>query len=316
MTARRGVAAACSVITLGLAALAGGAAAAGKAPASLDGVWTNLTETPLERPAGFDGLTMSDASAAAFVAARRKEDEDLGDGVGKTEWLARSGQMTRIGGKARTSLITVPADGRLPMTDYGKALVQTAFKERLTRMDNPETRPAPERCMMAGWGANAVPMMPAGDNGGYRIVQTRDAIAIWTESGRDPRIIRLNVHEHLPDFIRPWMGDSIGHWEGRTLVVETTNFNPGEGFKSPRPLYISSAAKVTERFTRTSAGEIRYAFTVEDPKTYAQPWQGEEVWRILRAPLFEFACHEGNYAAPGILAGARYEERAAQAAAK
>jgi hypothetical protein len=291
-----------------------GAAAAQRPPrsAALDGVWSNLSETPLERPAEFDGLTTSDAHAAAYVAGVLKQDDDLGEGVGKSEWLAHGGGMTRIGGKARTSLIVAPADGRLPFSEAGKALVQDAMKNRLTRTEGPEVRPPPERCLKAGWGANAVPMLPAGDNGGYRIVQGGDTIAIWTASGREPRIIRIGRQVHLADFIRPWMGDSIGHWEGRTLVVETTNRNPGESFISPRPMYISSEAKVVERFTRLSAGEILYAFTVTDPTTYTRPWQGEEIWRALKAPLFEFACHEGNYAAANILAGARAEERAAK----
>jgi hypothetical protein len=148
----------------------------------------------------------------------------------------------------------------------------------------------------------------------YQFVQTRDAVAIHMESVHDVRIVRLDTAAHLPAAMRPWMGDSLGHWEGDTLVVETTNFNPGDAPKVPTPLYVSTDAKVTERFTRIAPTQMLYEFTVDDPKTYTQPWRAQMLFSASKGPIFEYACHEGNYSLPGILAGARREEAEAKAA--
>jgi len=147
-------------------------------------------------------------------------------------------------------------------------------------------------------------------NNTYQIQQDGDHVAILVEMDHDVRVIRLNAKEHLPASIRPWMGDSIGHWEGDTLVVETTNFNPGESLRPgiPTVVYLSPDAKVTERFTRISASQILYQFQVDDPAVYTRTWRGEMPFNISRGPLYEYACHEGNYALPGILAGARHAE--------
>src|SRR5688572_9498661 len=143
------------------------------------------------------------------------------------------------------------------------------------------------------------------------MVQTRDTVVILVEMNHDARIIRLNG-KHLPRQVRPWLGDSVGRWEGDTLVVETTNFNPGESLRLNynQSFYISTAGKVIERFKRVSSTEILYEFTVEDPDIYSQPWRAEMVMTASTGQLFEYACHEGNYALPGILAGARKEEEA------
>ena len=220
--------------------------------------------------------------------------------------------MIRVDGNIHTAMVVEPADGKLPYSVAGRALMEKKLRSRTTGFDNPEDRPSTERCLMGGSSSSSVPMMPHWDNSTYQIVQTPDYVAIRMESGRDPRIIRLNAAAHLPPAIRPWGGDSIGHWEGRSLVVETNNLNPGEAFKSPQPLYISKDAKVTERFTRISAGEIVYDFTVDDPATYSRPWRAQLVFHTAKGPLFEFACHEGNYSLPGILAGARHDEAVAK----
>jgi len=142
-------------------------------------------------------------------------------------------------------------------------------------------------------------------------VQTDDTVMILVEMNHDARMIRLNS-EHLPDTIRPWLGDSIGHWDGDTLVVETTNFNPGESLRLNynQSYYMSPDAKVTERLTRISDSQLFYEFAVEDPAIYEQTWRGEMVFNATDEPIYEYACHEGNYALPGILAGAREEEKA------
>jgi hypothetical protein len=297
------------------ALLAAGAALAAGRPVSADlnGLWTNVTVTQIERPAAFDGPTTTEARAKAYEAANPQAFEAADtDTIGgrQTEWWEYGGPMIRIGGQIHTAMVVEPADGKLPYTPTGRVLMETKLKSRTAGFDNPEDRTSTERCLMGGSSSSSVPMMPHWDNSLYQIVQTRDFVAIRMESGRDPRIIRLRTGGHLPAAIRPWAGDSIGHWEGRTLVVETTNLNPGEAFKSPQALYISKDAKVTERFTRVSAGEIVYDFTVEDPAIYSQTWRAQLVFRAAKGPLFEFACHEGNYALAGVLAGARHEEAA------
>ncbi|HLZ75065.1 hypothetical protein [Phenylobacterium sp.] len=313
-----------AVLLLAAATLVSGQALARDKPqpADLSGLWTNVTVTPIERPAAFDGPTTTEARAKAYEAANPQafNAADI-DTIGgrQTEWWEYGGPMIRIGGQIHTAMIVEPADGKLPYTPAGRALMEAKLKTRVSGFDNPEDRPSTERCLMGGSSSSSVPMMPHWDNSHYQIVQTRDFVAIRMESGRDPRIIRLGAAGHPPPVIRPWAGDSVGHWEGRTLVVETTNLNPGESFKTPQPLYISKDAKVTERFTRVSAGEIVYDFSVEDPAIYSRPWRAQLVFRADKGPLFEFACHEGNYALPGILAGARHDERIAaqtQAAGK
>jgi hypothetical protein len=147
-------------------------------------------------------------------------------------------------------------------------------------------------------------------NANYRIVQTARDIAILMEGNDSVRIIRLGA-QHGPAAIRVFGGDSVGHWEGETLVVETVGFHPAESLKPPAPLYISADAKVTERFTRLSAGEILYQFTVDDPAIFTRAWRGETLLTATKGPIYEYACHEGNYALPGILAGARHLEHEA-----
>jgi hypothetical protein len=155
------------------------------------------------------------------------------------------------------------------------------------------------------------PMLPLLYNNNYQIVQSKDTVSIVVEMVHDVRTIRLGG-KHNPASVRPWMGDSIGHWEGETLVVETTNFHPAQSFRGA-----SDNLKVTERFTRVAPDQILYKFTVEDPTVFSQPWSAELAMNASDKNIYEYACHEGNYALPGILAGAREAERvAAEAAAK
>jgi hypothetical protein len=158
-------------------------------------------------------------------------------------------------------------------------------------------------------------MLPVMYNSNYQIVQSANTVLIHVEMVHDARIVRLGG-KHPPDHVRKWMGDSIGRWEGDTLVVETTNFNPAQPIQigqgaSYRSIPVSPKLKVTERFTRTEAQTIHYEFTVEDPDTFSTPWRGEIPFHYTDQPIYEYACHEGNYALPGILAGAREEEKAA-----
>ena len=172
--------------------------------------------------------------------------------------------------------------------------------------DNPETRGLGERCIM-GFGRNAGPPMLANGfyNNNYQIVQARDHVAIVVEMVHDTRIVPLNA-KHRTDGVRPYMGDSIGWWDGDTLVVETTSFPPSMAYRGAW-----ENLKVTERFTRKGPDRLAYAFTVEDPDVWDTAWGGEYEFSPLDGRVMEYACHEGNYALEGILAGAREQERIA-----
>lgn len=302
-----------AVLAIGALLLAGAAAARPRPGApNLEGLWTNVSATPLERPASLPGPIATDDQAAAYLkryAADNAADDASGVGGGDSEWWERGTQMLRIDGRFRTAVIVNPTDGKLPWSKAGRAI---AVRIMTTNYDNPERRPPGEQCLMGGSGSASVPMLPHRSASTYMFVQTPDHLAIWMESGHDPRIIRLKGGPRLPANMHPWGGDSLGRWEGRTLVVETSNLNPAEGWKFPLDLYISPDAHVTERFTRLSKSEILYGFTVDDPAIYAQPWRGELILRAIKGPVFEYACHEGNYSLPGILAGARREEAAAK----
>jgi hypothetical protein len=175
-----------------------------------------------------------------------------------------------------------------------------------------------ERCIVGYGSTGGPPMLNVLYNNNYQIVQSPGYVVIVVEMNHDARIIRLGG-THPPANVRPWMGDSIGHWEGDTLVVETTNLNPGQAFTADirHRIYLAPESKVTERFTRVSDHDILYEFKVEEPHAYTQTWRGEIPMRATKGPMYEYACHEGNYALADILAGAREQEKtAALAAAK
>ncbi len=236
-------------------------------------------------------------------------------------WTDPGDLIMRVNGQPRTSLITFPANGQMPPRVSGPAAgagrggPRTQFIEssesgpanvRPGQNDNPEGRSLGERCMMS-FGISSGPVMtPQLYNNSYRFVQTKDSVAIWVEMVHDVRIVRLNS-KHRTDGVRTWMGDSIGWWDGDTLVVETVGFNPQQNLRGAGP-----NVKVTERFTRVAANRLHYAFRVEDPETWTAAWGGEYEFNSTPG-IYEYACHEGNYGLEGILNGARFEE--AQAAA-
>ena len=292
----------------------------------LQGVWTNASLTSLQRPAMFKSLTLTEAEAKALekrraeMRARADQPTDPNSGAPpagndpggyNASWTDPGVSLGRINGQVRTSWIVDPANGRLPYSEAGhKAYVDTLSKAR-NSWDGPDNRPLGERCVL-GFGSTAgPPMLNVLYNNNYQIVQSKDSVAILVEMNHDVRIVRLNTRQHLPNHMRPWMGDSVGWWEGDTLVVETTNFNPGESLRPyfDNSILLSSNAKVTERFTRVSPTEIVYRFQVEDPATYSQVWKAEMAMNATKGPIYEYACHEGNHALPGILAGARQTER-------
>ncbi len=286
----------------------------------LQGFWTNSTYVPLERPANVtkEFYTLEEALAVEKRAAEREAEQTEPGTVADVHYdfsqfgLDRS--QSTFARSLRTSLIVDPPDGKIPaLTAEGqkRAAERAAARKAMGgQYDAVENMPIGSRCIvMAGAGP---PMMNAGYNANYQIVQGPGVVMILTEMIHDVRIIPLDGRPAPPQGVRQWTGVSRGRWEGTTLVVETTNFNGKNPFRGA-----SEGMKVTERFTRVAADQILYKFTVEDSATWARPWTAEMPMAKTDGPIFEFACHESNYGIANILAGARADEkRAAEAAAK
>jgi hypothetical protein len=244
--------------------------------------------------------------------------EAAGGGVGGYNgfWLDPGLNVIRIDGVARSSIIIDPPNGRIPaLTDAGKKRLaaMNASRPKFGEFDHPEMRPLADRCILS-FGSNAgPPMLPNYFyNNNYTIVQSKDTVVILTEMNHDARIIRMGAKQHLPRHVQPYFGDSIGWWEGDTLVVETTNIHPTQ-LNQPSILWAYRGAsenlKVTERFTRTGPDTILYRFTMSDPDTFTAPFTGELPFTRLDEMIYEYACHEGNYAMTNILQGERAKER-------
>ncbi len=293
----------------------------------LQGVWDKRSMTRLQRPKEFKALVATPEEAAAFeakgygryakVLAPVSPDTPAppDDKVTDDADLERPRGLDRIRGEIRSSQIVDPADGRLPYTEAARAEAEKALKDE-DIFNDPEARPFDERCLLGGGGGVAPPIM---SNDHYQIIQTRDHVVLVSEMNHEARIVRLGSRQHLHPAIRPWMGDPVGWWEGDVLVVETTNLNPTDAWRwnSGDWVRLTAAAKITERFQRLSRDEILYSYVVDDPGPYTQAWRGELLFHATQARIYEFACHEGNYALTGILAGGRQKDReAAQATAK
>ena len=296
----------------------------------LAGVWRNATITRLERdPKYGERLILTPAEAKAIEGASDqrnarlrantdtsiKKVDDLpecqsgaqGAACGYNAfWTDPGTRLVRIGGEARTSILTAPATGRLPgrpTSSNGAAATGRARGQLGGNFDNPENRALGERCIVGFGGTSGPPMLPVLYNNHYQIQQTGDSVVILVEMVHDARIVRLGG-AHPPASVRTWMGDSVGRWEGDTLVVETTNLRREEGLRGPE-----DNMQVIERFTRVSPQQILYQFEVVDPAAFASPVKGEEVLNFTKDKIYEYACHEGNYAMTGILAGARQAEK-------
>jgi len=233
-------------------------------------------------------------------------------------WLNQGSVYTEIGGQIRTSIVVDPPDGQLPpYTEAARKRIAAARAAPTSTAherqdgtaqppgahDNVEQRPLSERCLLGFGSTSGPPALPDYFyNDLHQIVQTPDAILILTEMIHDARIVRMNAL-HLPKTIHRWMGDSVGHWEGDTLVVDTTNFNDKTRFRGSM-----ENLHVVERFTRVDANTLLYRFTIEDPDTWDRPWSGEYTWPATDKPIYEYACHEGNYALASVLRGARRQE--------
>lgn len=299
---------------------------------SLQGIWTNASLTVLERDDQFKDLIIpaqvADAVASGAMAMKNADNAPVdpdapapeagGGGVGgyNTFWMDYGSSVARINGEARSSWLVEPADGKLPWSEEGKAAV-AAFYALGARMDNPETRPSGERCTVGFGSTGGPPMLNVLYNNHYQFVQSPETVAIRVEMNHNTRLIRMN-DEHRPANMLGWLGDSVGQWEGDTLVVHSTNFHQGNAVRGAirHRIYLTEDAEVTERFTRVADDAIFYEFEVTDPDVYTQPWKGEMVLMEAEGPIYEYACHEANYSLPGILGGKRKEEAdAAKAAA-
>jgi hypothetical protein len=298
----------------------------------LQGFWTNSTYTSLERPKNVtkEFYTLEEAAQAEKEAAARESEQTVPGTVADVHYdltqfgLDRS-QSTHAR-NLRTSLIVDPPDGRLPAVtaeaQKRAAEVAAARKRMGGPLDAAENLNLGERCVMM---ANVSPMLPMGYMSGYQIVQSPGYVMILSERMHDFRVIPLDGRPHPPSNVRQWKGDSRGRWEANTLVVETTNFNSkrpgvGDNFAAGQAFRgASEDMRLTEWFTRVDADTIQYRFTIDDPRTWVKPWTAEVpiMKDEIQGPLFEHACHEGNYSVANMLKGAREaEKKAAEAAAK
>jgi len=281
----------------------------------LQGVWTNATLTPMERPAKYASKpTLTDAEAKEFEKNAATELASV-DGKSESPILAQFGsngtggynvlfvdrgsELARVDGVKRTSLIIDPPDGKLPPKTKESQKRMASIIRSFMVYDSVKDRAPSERCLIGFGSTSGPPMMPVLYNNNYQIVQTKDAVMILVEMVHDVRVIRMNG-THAPSNVRQWLGDSIGHWEGDTLVVDTTNFNDQTLFEGASP-----DLHVIERFQRIDAGTILYKVTIDDPATFTKQWTMEYPFVAARGPVYEYACHEGNYAMTDILGGAR-----------
>lgn len=289
----------------------------------LEGFWTNVSVTSLQRPATIPKLVLTPEEALAFEqgstwnvneASQRGVVDvkalppagaaaDFGTKGYNAFWLDPGRHFAQVKGEIRSSWLVEPADGRLPAKPEAQ---RAATAGGYGTFDGPETRPLAERCLVS-FSRSAGPVMQNSlYNNNYQIVQTPGHVMINVEMNHDARVIPIFADKasakHRPDAIQPWFGDSVGWYEGATLVVETINVYPGQRAQ------VSPTGKVTERFTRWNEDQILYEFTVDDPAYYSTTWRGEMSLNRSKEPLYEYACHEGNYALTGILAGARVQE--------
>ncbi len=301
----------------------------------LQGNWTNATLTPFAREEGRGPVYTADEVAqlervddecppnpGTVVCGRRQsgaatdEARLSGNEYNEVYW-DRGSRVAVVNGEPRTSLVTRPANGRIPaLTVSGQARVREAQqqRERFAQYDHPELRPLAERCFVFGRGV-APPMSPNGAyNNNYTIVQTSDHVVIMSEMVHDVRVIPIGERDPMPAHMSQWFGASWGRWDGDVLVVETTNLNPMHALQGGA--IPSAHTKVTERFRRADEDTIIYEFTVEDPTLYSEAWGGEIPFEKFDQLLYEYACHEGNYSLAAVLSGARFEERNQPAAAR
>ena len=270
----------------------------------LQGVWTNATNIPMERPKELGAREFyAEEEMASFADKGFRGDRNpLPEAHYDMSQFGIDPTQARFAPNRRTSLIIGP-EGRIPpLTPAGqKRNAELAAKSKGHEFDGPENRPLAERCIM--WAQEGPPMLAATYNNNLEIVQSPGVVAIFTELIHDTRLILIDRRPHIASGIQQWRGDSRGHWEGETLVVDTTNFTSKTAFRGA-----SENLHLVERLTRTSAETIVYEFTVDDPSTWTKPWTAQLIMGPAQGQIYEYACHEGNYGLANSLSGARAEE--------
>jgi hypothetical protein len=287
----------------------------------LQGYWTNDSYTPVERPPELgEKEFFTEAEAAAYMKKRTDQlHAQPKDAIHYDDAIWQGENYSKHANR-RTSLINDPRDGRLPPLTAAaerRAAARVEARRSSGPSDSAQSRSLAERCI--SWGNVGPPMVPPTYNANLQILQTREYVVMRHEMMHDVRIIYLDGRAHVGPNVRQLAGDSRGHWEGHTLVVDTTNFTEHTNFRgSPQTtrqdIFASDALHVVERFTLVDPDTIRYQFTVQDPTTWTRPWSGEATIRRFEGPVFEYACHEGNYGLPNILRAARVQEQQETAA--
>ena len=287
----------------------------------LQGIWDFRTITPLERPDDLADKAVLTAEEAAEYETRSLEaqNKDLraSDGISAERDVANAYNQfwwdygDKLTEDRRTSLVVDPPDGKIPRSQAARdrfaAALAGAFGNAIPA--GPEDRPIWERCIL-GFNSGP-PMLPSAYNNNVQILQTPDTVVILNEMVHNARIVPLDGRPHVADDVRLWTGDARGHWDGETLVVETTNFLRETGFTGA-----GAGLRLVERFARVDDDTLRYEFTVHDPENFERPWTAAIPMTKTSSPMFEYACHEGNYGMTNLLAGARVEEKAADSATK
>lgn len=301
-----------SILLLSLIPLA---AAQTAAHPDFGGIWNSATATPLERPAKLkDKEFFTPLEAAEWQRALASQAGEPPEPAGKTVGTYNK-EFFEVGAHVvktlRTSIITEPADGRIPALNPAAAAAKASRQQLLKNPGRAQDLGLQDQCLV--FPTAVAPMLPYRYNSNYQFVQTQHELVIHAEMIHDTRIVPLDGRPHLPPDVRLWLGDSVGHWEGGTLVVDTTNFNEGGGFYGDAGGMFGwdRNLHVVERLSFLDADTILYRFEVDDPSAFTRPWKGELTMSRASGPLYEYACHEGNYALPDILRGARAHESSA-----
>jgi hypothetical protein len=283
---------------------------------AFEGIWNSATVTPLERPAQLkDKAFFTSAEAAEWerqVASRNEEPPPQAatarTGTGTYNTFYRE-FGTRTVKTLRTSIVTDPPDGRIPPLTPAAAEFRRRRLERLKLAENPEDLGLQDQCL--AFSTAGPPLLAYSYNSNYQIVVTKDAVVVHAEMIHDARVIHLDGRPHLPPGVQQWMGDSIGRWEGNTLVVDTTNVRAGSGYYGDAGGNFGwdEQLHMVERFSLFDADTLLYQFEIDNPTAYTRPWKGELTMTRSTGQIYEFACHEGNYSLENMLRGYRAAER-------
>jgi hypothetical protein len=270
---------------------------------NLEGIWNSATATPLERPVRLkDKPFFTPAEAAAWEREVSIQNEDISPGasVGTYNTAFRE-YGAHVVKTLRTSIITDPPDGRLPALTPESTAAKRQRIQRLRKPEGAEDFGLQDQCII--FPTAVPPMIPYSYNTNYQIIQTQDRIMLQSEMIHETRVIPLDGRPHLPQTVRLWLGDSVGHWDGSTLVVDTTNFNDGNGYYGDAGGMFGwdRNLHVVERFSFLDKETLLYRFEVDDPTAFTRSWKGELTMVRAPGPIYEFACHEGNYAIPNLL---------------